>query len=88
MVGRRVLIVLVYLERIFFNYVMKEVVVVVLKKKGWEVVELDFYVMNFNFIIFRKDIIGKLKDFVNFQYVVKFILVYKEGCLSLDIVVE
>ncbi|XP_047385637.1 NAD(P)H dehydrogenase [quinone] 1 isoform X2 [Sciurus carolinensis] len=85
---RRALIVLAHSERTSFNYAMKEAAVEVLKRNGWEVAESDLYAMNFNPIISRKDITGKLKDPKNFQYTVESSLAYKEGCLSPDIVAE
>ncbi|KAI2579411.1 NAD(P)H quinone dehydrogenase 1 [Homo sapiens] len=88
MVGRRALIVLAHSERTSFNYAMKEAAAAALKKKGWEVVESDLYAMNFNPIISRKDITGKLKDPANFQYPAESVLAYKEGHLSPDIVAE
>ncbi|XP_011832085.1 PREDICTED: NAD(P)H dehydrogenase [quinone] 1 isoform X4 [Mandrillus leucophaeus] len=88
MVGKRALIVLAHSERTSFNYAMKEAAVAALKKKGWEVAESDLYAMNFNPIISRKDITGKLKDPANFQYAAESILAYKEGRLSPDIVAE
>uniref|UniRef100_A0A8D2JSG8 NAD(P)H dehydrogenase [quinone] 1 n=1 Tax=Sciurus vulgaris TaxID=55149 RepID=A0A8D2JSG8_SCIVU len=88
MAVRRALIVLAHSERTSFNYAMKEAAVEVLKRNGWEVAESDLYAMNFNPIISRKDITGKLKDPENFQYTVESCLAYKEGCLSPDIVAE
>ncbi|ERE79754.1 NAD(P)H dehydrogenase [quinone] 1-like protein, partial [Cricetulus griseus] len=85
---RRALIVLAHSERTSFNYAMKEAAVETLKKKGWEVDESDLYAMNFNPIISRKDITGKLKDAENFQYTSESTLAYKEGRLSPDIVAE
>uniref|UniRef100_A0A2R9ATG6 NAD(P)H dehydrogenase [quinone] 1 n=1 Tax=Pan paniscus TaxID=9597 RepID=A0A2R9ATG6_PANPA len=84
----RALIVLAHSERTSFNYAMKEAAAAALKKKGWEVVESDLYAMNFNPIISRKDITGKLKDPANFQYPAESVLAYKEGHLSPDIVAE
>uniref|UniRef100_A0A2K6FXR0 NAD(P)H dehydrogenase [quinone] 1 n=1 Tax=Propithecus coquereli TaxID=379532 RepID=A0A2K6FXR0_PROCO len=88
MVVRKALIVLAHSERTSFNYAMKEAAVGTLKRKGWEVAESDLYAMNFNPIISRKDITGKLKDPENFQYPVESVLAYKEGRLSPDIVAE
>ncbi|KAM5133609.1 NAD(P)H dehydrogenase [quinone] 1 isoform 2-T2 [Callospermophilus lateralis] len=85
---RRALIVLAHSERTSFNYAMKEAAAEVLKRNGWEVAESDLYAMNFNPIISRKDITGKLKDPEKFQYTVESCLAYKEGCLSPDIVAE
>ncbi|XP_027788964.2 NAD(P)H dehydrogenase [quinone] 1 isoform X1 [Marmota flaviventris] len=87
-VVRRALIVLAHSERTSFNYAMKEAASEVLKRNGWEVAESDLYAMNFNPIISRKDITGKLKDPEKFQYTVESCLAYKEGCLSPDIVAE
>uniref|UniRef100_A0A2K6FXQ5 NAD(P)H dehydrogenase [quinone] 1 n=1 Tax=Propithecus coquereli TaxID=379532 RepID=A0A2K6FXQ5_PROCO len=88
MAVRKALIVLAHSERTSFNYAMKEAAVGTLKRKGWEVAESDLYAMNFNPIISRKDITGKLKDPENFQYPVESVLAYKEGRLSPDIVAE
>ncbi|KAG3256944.1 NAD(P)H dehydrogenase [quinone] 1 isoform X3 [Ictidomys tridecemlineatus] len=87
-VVRRALIVLAHSERTSFNYAMKEAAAEVLKRNGWEVAESDLYAMNFNPIISRNDITGKLKDPEKFQYTVESCLAYKEGCLSPDIVAE
>lgn len=59
-----------------------------LKRRGWEVAVSDLYAMNFNPVISRKDITGKLKDPGNFQYPAETALAYKEGRLSPDIVAE
>uniref|UniRef100_A0A9L0ICH2 NAD(P)H dehydrogenase [quinone] 1 n=1 Tax=Equus asinus TaxID=9793 RepID=A0A9L0ICH2_EQUAS len=88
MAARKALIVLAHSERTSFNYAMKEAAVETLKRKGWEVAESDLYAMNFNPLISRKDISGKLKDPENFQYAVESTLAYKEGRLSPDIVAE
>ncbi|XP_021574243.1 NAD(P)H dehydrogenase [quinone] 1 isoform X3 [Carlito syrichta] len=88
MAVRKALIVLAHSERTSFNYAMKEAAVEALKKKGWEVAQSDLYAMNFNPIVSRKDITGKLKDPENFQYPVESVLAYKEGRLSPDIVAE
>ncbi|XP_040838377.1 NAD(P)H dehydrogenase [quinone] 1 [Ochotona curzoniae] len=88
MAVRKALIILAHSERTSFNYAMKEAAVEVLKRKGWEVAESDLYAMNFNPIISRKDITGKLKDPENFQYTTESVLAYKEGRLSPDIVAE
>ncbi|XP_031192981.1 NAD(P)H dehydrogenase [quinone] 1 isoform X2 [Mastomys coucha] len=88
MAARRALIVLAHSERTSFNYAMKEAAIQALKKKGWEVMESDLYAMNFNPIISRNDITGKLQDSENFQYPSESSLAYKEGRLSPDIVAE
>uniref|UniRef100_A0A8C5W535 NAD(P)H dehydrogenase [quinone] 1 n=1 Tax=Microcebus murinus TaxID=30608 RepID=A0A8C5W535_MICMU len=88
MAARKALIVLAHSEKTSFNYAMKEAAVEALKRKGWEVAVSDLYAMNFNPIISRKDITGKLKDPTNFQYTVESVLAYKEGRLSPDIVAE
>ncbi|XP_014713961.3 NAD(P)H dehydrogenase [quinone] 1 [Equus asinus] len=88
MAARKALIVLAHSERTSFNYAMKEAAVETLKRKGWQVAESDLYAMNFNPLISRKDISGKLKDPENFQYAVESTLAYKEGRLSPDIVAE
>ncbi|XP_004431842.1 PREDICTED: NAD(P)H dehydrogenase [quinone] 1 [Ceratotherium simum simum] len=88
MATRKALIILAHSERTSFNYAMKEAAVETLKKKGWEVVVSDLYAMNFNPLISRKDITGKLKDPENFQYADESSLAYKEGRLSSDIVAE
>uniref|UniRef100_A0A8C6W9F8 NAD(P)H dehydrogenase [quinone] 1 n=1 Tax=Nannospalax galili TaxID=1026970 RepID=A0A8C6W9F8_NANGA len=85
---RKALIVLAHSEKTSFNYAMKEAAVESLKNKGWEVMESDLYAMNFNPIISRKDITGKLKDPENFQLAPETALAYKEGRLSPDIVAE
>lgn len=88
MAVRKALIVLAHAEKTSFNYAMKEAAVESLKGKGWEVTVSDLYAMNFNPLISRKDITGKLKDPENFQYPVESSLAYKEGRLSPDIVAE
>uniref|UniRef100_A0A7J7V0R1 NAD(P)H dehydrogenase [quinone] 1 n=1 Tax=Pipistrellus kuhlii TaxID=59472 RepID=A0A7J7V0R1_PIPKU len=88
MAGRKALIVLAHSEKTSFNYAMKEAAVEALKRKGWEVTVSDLYDMNFNPVISRKDITGKLKDPENFKYPVESTLAYKEGRLSPDIVAE
>ncbi|XP_036127673.1 NAD(P)H dehydrogenase [quinone] 1-like [Molossus molossus] len=88
MVGRKVLIVLAHAESTSFNYAMKEAAVEALKRNGWEVTVSDLYAMNFNPVISRKDITGKLKDPKNFQFPVESVLAYKESHLSPDIVAE
>ncbi|XP_004584238.2 NAD(P)H dehydrogenase [quinone] 1 [Ochotona princeps] len=88
MAVRKALIILAHSERTSFNYAMKEAAAEVLKRKGWEVAESDLYAMNFNPIISRKDITGKLKDPEHFQYAPESVLAYKEGRLSPDIVAE
>ncbi|XP_072823744.1 NAD(P)H dehydrogenase [quinone] 1 isoform X3 [Vicugna pacos] len=85
---RKALMVLAHSERTSFNYAMKEAAVEALKRKGWEVIVSDLYAMNFNPVISRKDITGKLKDPGNFQYPAESVLAYKEGRLSPDIVAE
>uniref|UniRef100_A0A8C8ZG50 NAD(P)H dehydrogenase [quinone] 1 n=1 Tax=Prolemur simus TaxID=1328070 RepID=A0A8C8ZG50_PROSS len=85
---RKALIVLAHSERTSFNHAMKDAALEALKKKGWEVAVSDLYAMNFNPIISKKDITGKLKDPENFQYPVESVLAYKEGRLSPDIVAE
>ncbi|XP_053436928.1 NAD(P)H dehydrogenase [quinone] 1-like [Nycticebus coucang] len=67
---------------------MKKVAAEALKRKGWEVAELDLYTMDFNPIISRKDTTGKRKNPENFQYLAESVLAYKEGRLSPDIVAE
>uniref|UniRef100_A0A8C8ZUE5 NAD(P)H dehydrogenase [quinone] 1 n=1 Tax=Prolemur simus TaxID=1328070 RepID=A0A8C8ZUE5_PROSS len=88
MAARKALIVLAHSERTSFNHAMKDAALEALKKKGWEVAVSDLYAMNFNPIISKKDITGKLKDPENFQYPVESVLAYKEGRLSPDIVAE
>ncbi|XP_062033892.1 NAD(P)H dehydrogenase [quinone] 1 [Lepus europaeus] len=88
MAVRKALIVLAHAERTSFNYAMKEAAVEALKRTGWEVAESDLYAMNFNPVLSRKDITGKLKDPENFQYPAESTLAYKEGRLSPDIVAE
>ncbi|XP_069406343.1 NAD(P)H dehydrogenase [quinone] 1 isoform X2 [Ovis canadensis] len=88
MAVRKALIVLAHSERTSFNYAMKEAAIEALKRKGWEVTVSDLYAMNFNPVISRKDITGKLKDPGNFQYPAETVLAYKEGRLSPDIVAE
>lgn len=88
MAGRRALIVLAHSEKSSFNYALKEAAVETLKSKGWEVTESDLYAMNFNPIISRKDITGKLKSPEHFQYSSETAVAYKEGCLSPEIVAE
>ncbi|XP_016044305.1 NAD(P)H dehydrogenase [quinone] 1 [Erinaceus europaeus] len=88
MAVRKALIVLAHAEKTSFNYAMKEAAVEALKAKGWEVAVSDLYAMNFNPLISRKDITGKLKDSENFQYPAESVLAYKEGRLSPDIVAE
>ncbi|XP_032342538.1 NAD(P)H dehydrogenase [quinone] 1 isoform X3 [Camelus ferus] len=85
---RKALVVLAHSERTSFNCAMKEATVEALKRKGWEVIVSDLYAMNFNPVISRKDITGKLKDPGNFQYPAESVLAYKEGRLSPDIVAE
>ncbi|XP_055001744.1 NAD(P)H dehydrogenase [quinone] 1 [Sorex araneus] len=88
MAGKKALVVLAHSEKTSFNYAMKEAAVEALKGKGWEVAESDLYAMDFNPLISKKDITGKLKDPENFQYTVESVLAYKEGRLSPDIVAE
>lgn len=88
MAGKRALVVLAHSEKTSFNYAMKEAAVEALRGKGWEVAESDLYAMNFNPLISKKDITGKLKDPENFQYPAESTLAYKEGRLSPDIVAE
>lgn len=88
MTGKKALIVLAHAEKTSFNYAMKDAAVETLKRKGWEVTVSDLYAMNFNSVISRKDITGKLKDPENFQYTAETFLAYKEGRLSPDIVAE
>ncbi|XP_069918772.1 NAD(P)H dehydrogenase [quinone] 1 isoform X2 [Oryctolagus cuniculus] len=88
MAVRKALIVLAHAERTSFNYAMKEAAVEALKRTGWGVAESDLYAMNFNPVLSRKDITGKLKDPENFQYPAESTLAYKEGRLSPDIVAE
>ncbi|XP_006909876.1 NAD(P)H dehydrogenase [quinone] 1 [Pteropus alecto] len=88
MTARKALIILAHAEKTSFNYAMKDAAVETLKRKGWEVTVSDLYAMNFNPVISRKDITGKLKDPENFQYTAETLLAYKEGCLSPDIVAE
>ncbi|XP_037371916.1 NAD(P)H dehydrogenase [quinone] 1 [Talpa occidentalis] len=88
MAARKALIVLAHSEKTSFNYAMKEAAVQALKKKGWDVLESDLYAMNFNPLITREDIKGKLKDAGNFQYAAESALAYKEDRLSPDIVAE
>ncbi|KAK2501088.1 hypothetical protein MC885_012149 [Smutsia gigantea] len=79
MAARKALIVLAHPERTSFNYAMKEAAVEALKSKGWQITVSDLYAMNFNPVISRKDITGKLKDPENFQYPAESALAYKEG---------
>ncbi|NP_001153085.1 NAD(P)H dehydrogenase [quinone] 1 [Sus scrofa] len=88
MAVRKALIILAHSEKTSFNYAMKEAAVEALKRRGWEVAVSDLYAMNFNPVISRKDITGKLKDPGNFQYPAETALAYKEGRLSPDIVAE
>uniref|UniRef100_A0A8C9BYV8 NAD(P)H dehydrogenase [quinone] 1 n=1 Tax=Phocoena sinus TaxID=42100 RepID=A0A8C9BYV8_PHOSS len=88
MVVRKALILLAHSERTSFNYAMKEAAVEALKRKGWEVTVSDLYAMNFNPVIARNNITGKLEDPGNSQYPAESVLAYKEGCLSPDIVAE
>ncbi|TEA38544.1 hypothetical protein DBR06_SOUSAS110456, partial [Sousa chinensis] len=85
---RKALILLAHSERTSFNYAMKEAAVEALKRKGWEVTVSDLYAMNFNPVISRNNITGKLEDPGNSQYPAESVLAYKEGCLSPDIVAE
>ncbi|KAG8521718.1 NAD(P)H dehydrogenase [quinone] 1 [Galemys pyrenaicus] len=88
LIAKKALIVLAHSEKTSFNYAMKEAAVEALKGKGWDVLESDLYAMDFNPLITRKDIIGKLKDPGNFQYPAEAALAYKESRLSPDIVAE
>ncbi|XP_008566110.1 PREDICTED: NAD(P)H dehydrogenase [quinone] 1 [Galeopterus variegatus] len=88
MVGKKALIVLAHSEKTSFNYAMKEAAEETLKKEGWEVIESDLYAMNFNPVISKKDITGKLNNPGNFQYAAESVQAYKEGRLSPDIVAE
>ncbi|XP_057390505.1 NAD(P)H dehydrogenase [quinone] 1 [Balaenoptera acutorostrata] len=85
---RKALILLAHSERTSFNYAMKEATVEALKRKGWEVTVSDLYAMNFNPVISRNNITGKLEDPGNSQYPAESVLAYKEGLLSPDIVAE
>ncbi|XP_059939156.1 NAD(P)H dehydrogenase [quinone] 1 [Mesoplodon densirostris] len=85
---RKALILLAHSERTSFNYAMKEAAVAALKRKGWEVTVLDLYAMNFNPVISRNNITGKLEDPGNSQYPAESVLAYKEGRLSPDTVAE
>uniref|UniRef100_A0A8C3VU64 NAD(P)H dehydrogenase [quinone] 1 n=1 Tax=Catagonus wagneri TaxID=51154 RepID=A0A8C3VU64_9CETA len=88
MAARKALIILAHSEKTSFNYAMKEAAVETLKRKGWEVNVSDLYAMNFNPVISKRDITGKLKNPRNFQYTAETALAYKEGRLSPDIVAE
>ncbi|XP_012586241.1 PREDICTED: NAD(P)H dehydrogenase [quinone] 1 [Condylura cristata] len=88
MAVRKALIVLAHSEKTSFNYAMKVAAVEALKEKGWDVLESDLYAMNFNPLISREDIKGKLKDTGHFQYAAESGLAYQEGRLSQDIVAE
>uniref|UniRef100_A0A8C0DFT8 NAD(P)H dehydrogenase [quinone] 1 n=1 Tax=Balaenoptera musculus TaxID=9771 RepID=A0A8C0DFT8_BALMU len=79
LVVRKALILLAHSERTSFNYAMKEAAVEALKRKGWEVTVSDLYAMNFNPVISRNNITGKLEDPGNSQYPAESVLAYKEG---------
>ncbi|NXP02884.1 NQO2 dehydrogenase, partial [Thinocorus orbignyianus] len=86
--GKKVLIVYAHQEPKSFNGSLKNVAVEELSKQGCSVTVSDLYAMQFEPRATRNDIVGRLHNSEEFNYVVEAGEAYKRGALAKDIIEE